>query len=476
MRIRAASARPAAVAVPARSTLLLAGVAVLALALRAPLLAGGQVDYDEGVYWESLRALSAHHPLFTSVYSSQPPGFLLLLMPGHLALGSTIAGERLTVLVLAMAGIGAVYRTASLLAGGPAAGVAAAAVLAADPLFLRQSVTLQADGPCVALALVALALAADARRREPGRARDLLAGAAGAVLATAVLTKPLSLAAGPPVAVLLVTGRARTDVRALAAAAAGGLAATAALLLPFAGAWPELWRQVVGLHLGARSLPVGGLDDATRWRELPVALLGLAGLAAAARRAPALALAGAAWAIPAVLLLAWQHPLWPHHVVAATAPLALLAGGLATLRRPWPAPPRWAAAGAALLALAVLAASAASARAVAGVQRPESDAGSLAAALRAATGPGDLVVTDDQFAAAQAGRDTPPELVDTSFVRVTSGDLPPGQAIALAARPDVRAVLLTTGRLAALPGFETWAAGSFPHARDLGGGRTLYWR
>src|SRR5262245_45817250 len=120
--------------VPDRGTRLpligLAAAFALALVLRAPMLAGGQIDYDEGVYWQSLRALAAGSPLFTSVYSSQPPAFLLLLLPAHLALGGSIAGDRLTVLVVALAGVAAAGRTAWLLAGGRA-GVLAAALLAA---------------------------------------------------------------------------------------------------------------------------------------------------------------------------------------------------------------------------------------------------------------------------------------------------------------------------------------------------------
>src|SRR5215831_17974732 len=156
-------------------------IVLIALAVRLLLLAGGQNDYDEGVYWQSLRALAAGHPLFTSVYSSQPPGFLVLLLPGHLALGGALGGDRLTVLVLALAGIAAAGRTAGLLAGRWA-GLLAAALLAADPLYFRQSVALQAEGPAVALALVALAAAAEARHRGGRRALSL-AGAAGAALA-----------------------------------------------------------------------------------------------------------------------------------------------------------------------------------------------------------------------------------------------------------------------------------------------------
>src|SRR5690348_107039 len=112
-----------------------------AVLVRAPLLAGGQIDYDEGVYWQSLRAIAAGHALFASVYSSQPPAFLLLLLPGHLASGGALLADRITVLALSLAGIAAAGRTAGLLAGRWA-GLLAAALLAADPLFLRQSVTL----------------------------------------------------------------------------------------------------------------------------------------------------------------------------------------------------------------------------------------------------------------------------------------------------------------------------------------------
>jgi len=108
-------------------------------------------------------------------------------------------------------------------------------------------------------------------------------------------------------------------------------------------------------------------------------------------------------------------------------------------------------------------------------QAPAVDA-PVVAALRARTARGDLVITDDQFAVAQAGRDVPPELVDTSFVRVQSGDLTVAAVEAAADRPDVTAVLLASGRLALLPGFRAWAGERFPEVIDLGGGRTLYLR
>jgi 4-amino-4-deoxy-L-arabinose transferase-like glycosyltransferase len=447
----------------------IAAVLVVAAAVRLVLLAGGQIDYDEGVYWESLRALAAGHPLFTSAYSSQPPAFLLLLVPGHLALGGSIAADRLTVLALAVVGVAAAGRAAWLL-GGPWAGVLAAALLAADPLYLRQSVTLQADGPAVALALAGLALAAEARGRRD-RPALVLAGACGAVLAVAVLCKLLAVAAVPAAAVVLVAPPAgrRRSIGLLGAAVAGGVLASALALLPFAGAWPELWRQVVGLHLGARSLAAGGLDHDTVARGLPLAVVGAAGALVGVWRAPLLAAAGSAWAAAAALLLAVQHPLWPHHAVVLVPAFALLGGALAEALAVRPLRPAVAVAA----AVVALAAAPVSAGVVRGQQAPPGPAPS---ALRAGTAPGDLVVTDDQYAAALADRDVPPELVDTSFVRVTSGDLTAAEVEAIAERSNARGVLFASGRLALLPGFREWTAARYPRVVDLGEGRTLYLR
>jgi hypothetical protein len=98
------------------------------------------------------------------------------------------------------------------------------------------------------------------------------------------------------------------------------------------------------------------------------------------------------------------------------------------------------------------------------------------AALRASTAPGDLVISDDQFATALAGRSTPPELVDTSLVRVKSGDLTVDELMVIAERWHVRAVLLRTDRLAAVPGLQAWLEQHFPKSMHLGTGRTLYLR
>jgi hypothetical protein len=59
-----------------------AGVACLGFVVAEAFLLNVRVrDFDEGVYWQSLRALARAEPLFSSVFASQPPGFFDLLLP-----------------------------------------------------------------------------------------------------------------------------------------------------------------------------------------------------------------------------------------------------------------------------------------------------------------------------------------------------------------------------------------------------------
>jgi hypothetical protein len=48
-------------------------ILVVLVATHLPHLSAGPLDYDEGIYWLSLRSMREGHPLFTSIYSSQPP-------------------------------------------------------------------------------------------------------------------------------------------------------------------------------------------------------------------------------------------------------------------------------------------------------------------------------------------------------------------------------------------------------------------
>ena len=95
-------------------------------------------------------------------------------------------------------------------------------------------------------------------------------------------------------------------------------------------------------------------------------------------------------------------------------------------------------------------------------------------ALREHTLPTDLIVTDDQGLADQAGRDTPPNLVDTSATRIASGYLTASTIEMDIVDYHVRAVLFATGRLDRLPGFRRWVEAHFPKEIYFGKGYALY--
>ena len=456
---------------PDTATLLVLAIVLASVAVRLPLLGGPQIDYDEGVYWESLRSMASGHPLYSAVYSSQPPGFLPL-MAGFFGLGHSLVAARAGVLVFFAVAVLATYVVARSIAG-ERAGVAAAALLAVDPLMLRQSVTLQADGPAVAMGMVALACAYASARATTRRAA-LLAVAAGAALALAVLVKLLAVAVVVPVVLVLLLQRGR--LARLAWTAAGAAMAAAVVLLPFADRLHLVWSQSVGSHLTARSLHEGGLTGDMAHAlafESPFYAAALAGIVVLLWRAPRTGAVVLAWGAAIATLALTQKPLWPHHLLIASPMVALAAAAPAGV--PWRrVSPRAVTAIAASGVVALSAAGMATGlRAIDHAFTADTHADAVAV-LRQAARPHALVVTDDQFAAAAADLDTPPELVDTSYVRLDSSGVTAADVERIIDRDGVRVVYIGTERLVHLAGLRDWVRSHFPRAIEVSTGGTVY--
>jgi hypothetical protein len=102
----------------------------------------------------------------------------------------------------------------------------------------------------------------------------------------------------------------------------------------------------------------------------------------------------------------------------------------------------------------------------------------VATDLRLATTPNQMVVTDAQFVAGLANRSTPPALVDTSAVRITSKFLTLSQLENATSQPDVHAVLFFTGRfyLPNIAEYHSWVAQHFHLLHNYGAGRELWVR
>jgi 4-amino-4-deoxy-L-arabinose transferase-like glycosyltransferase len=455
-------------------------------------------EYDEGVYWQSLRAMAHGQLLYSSVFGSQPPGFLLGVSPGYLLLGQSIVAGRLVIAVYALAGIVAIYVIGRAL-GGRWVGVLAAGLLALNPRYLQEATTLQAEIPSLTLSLVGIALVAVVMRRTFSRPlRLLLIAGAGAALGVAVMMKLLAVVALVP-AVLLIAMPLIMEMRERRAERqtfisatrdvglllGGLLLACVITLIPFLPQWGALYEQVIGFHLVARGTSGSGplanlllLPDIT-W------IVAALGLAVALWRRMWVALPLLAWLLAGVLVLVVQRPLFDPHVLILAPPLAILGALGAAVALDW-ARSNWnnrakesllvagtlVALGATLLVGLWLDARQIRAdNAYDGGRRAQ-----MVQALRDHATPSGIVVTDDQYVAALAGRDTPPELVDTSLVRIGTSSLTTDEVERIIQRDDVRVVLFATDRLDRLPGLRAWVETNFQPVRSFGAGETLYVR
>jgi 4-amino-4-deoxy-L-arabinose transferase-like glycosyltransferase len=456
-------------AAPTAACLVIAGAAlVFTRAL------GTRTNYDEGVYLASLDALRRGQELGSQVYTSQPPVFYWVLRLLAAPFGSSVEGIRLGFAVLALVGVAAAIALGWRLFGA-AAGVVAGALVAIGPPYPSVAPTVAADVPAVALGLVSLALLAFALRG--GSPRPWGAGA-GAVLALAVLTKLLATPFIVPFLALALAARAGR--RVLPSAAVGAAVVVLVVVITNAGSLDDIWSAVIGDHTGAAEL--GSYAENARWiRDLleprtPIAWLVPAGFVAflvsrSARRTWPL------WTfVPAAaLFLLLVRPLADHHLLLLTVAYAISAGpslalGIADLRL---RALRLAAAG--LVALFVIAGLYQEQRRLHRNDVPQpAEITWAAAAVRAATAPGDVVVSDQPIVPFLAHRAQPGPLVDTSNTRVTGGGLTGAEVIEVIDRAEPSAVVVAR-MLRTLPDVTARLEELYPR-RVRCGEATLYLR
>ncbi|HEY7125213.1 MAG TPA: glycosyltransferase family 39 protein [Ktedonobacterales bacterium] len=493
---------------------LVGGIVTLAVLLRLWHLSALTDNYDEGVYWASLRALHAGDSLFTPVFSSQPPFFLLSMVPLVDVLGPTLVAGRLSIVLFSLLGILAMYALGRRL-GGRWVGFGAALLLAVDHLYLIQSQTIQAEAPSTALMIVAVTAASFADR-APWQA-SLLSGVATTL---AILTKLFAVVAIVPILLLFLGQMIQMSkrkqapwlhwgLRVIGCYLLGFLATGALLLLPHLGHLQQLYAQVIAFHLdAARAFPSSLSENFSliihTQAEYPLLVIALAGVVIGLLRKQWNMLIAVSWVLAALVVLLQQAPLFDHHLVLLVPGLALTASlGLAPrdnamqtsveyLEYPHFRLPTFLRifspsmsaksvlilrVGLPILLLCGVVAFALHTNLRYPLGIPAAQVATLTAAandLKTLTTPDQLVIADDQYVADMAERSVPPELVDTSFVRIQTGYLTTAQVIALAEQPQVGAILFYTGRFDQLSGFRAWVEGHFHLAREYGDGRALY--
>lgn len=510
--------------------LLLAAVLMRLSALGAPF---DRDSYDEGVYWQSLRAMQAGGVLYRTIFYSQPPAFLLTAFPIYSLSGATLTSARLAIALLSLLAFPGTYLLGKALAGR-AGGLAALLLLVVNPFFLAESQIIQAEASSVAFTLLAVGCGLQWWRHPEGWRGSCWAALAGAALVVSIFCKLLCLATLAPLLCLALArawrvwrawpeGGGRRGLWPILAGIGGALLTALLLLLPFIGSFADFWQSVVTFHQVAGAAVPGTLDANLIRLEpalfSPLTLVAIYGTLVALLRRDWLVVPLLAWLLVTLFLLATFHPLFPHHIIALEPPLIALAvlgvAGGASYRPAFHrlsqlgfTPDRvapWIGRVAALLIVCTSLLSlgqdiqyyrATSSIAVgdavlspwAGLQfltaRGSSGGGNpwqselrVASDLRSAITREQWVVTDAQFIAGLADRDTPPALVDTSTIRIDTRYVTLSEIEQIAGQPRVHAILFYTDRLYwELPSFVPWVAGHFHLLHVYGPARELWVR
>ena len=303
----------------------LGGVLLLAALLFSRGLDTGP-NYDEGVYLASDDALDRGESLGEDVFSSQPPGFYLLLRFATALPGESVDADRALFLAVAIGGVAGAWALGRALTGA-AGGLLAAAALLAAPAYGTESFRVAADSPAVAIALVGLGVLAWSLRWSS----TALAVCAGCAIAASVSVKLFAVTALVPAVGLLVAFR--PPRRVVVGFLLGGAAVTLAFLVAYAGTIGALYDDAVAFHTGARAFE-GGLGEnadrvATFFHPRTVfTVFVIAGAAAWLVRGarPRLLVPVWLWALASAAFLVWHRPLLDHHFVLLSAACAVAAG------------------------------------------------------------------------------------------------------------------------------------------------------
>jgi 4-amino-4-deoxy-L-arabinose transferase-like glycosyltransferase len=454
--------------------------------------------YDEGVYWQSLRAMAAGHALYQQIFYSQPPFFLLSIFPTYMLAGQTLWAARLGIALLSLLGLPAAFLLGRAL-GSHIGAVVALALLVADPFYLAQSQIIQAEISCTALSLLAVGLAYVWWEHPQGIAGLCYATCAGVALSLSILSKLFGVATLVPLGMLFLAHLWRIlqqpretrvhSARSLIAGLAAFVVVSAAFVLPFIGSQHQMVQSVITFHTDAarqfKDTISQNLSSMLHLLTSITAFAGLFGTIVALVRRDWRVLPLIAWLLATLYLLLEQAPLFHHHLVVLIAPLLCLAiMGIGPITHSKKVSTILGNGATAITVCVLLLAAMQNWQSE---QRYFSDQrqqaigymhldGQVVQDLQANTTPGQLIVADAQFLVGLADRSTPAALVDTSTVRITTDYVTIPQLISEASQPNVQSVLFYTGRLnrQSISDFHTWVTHHFLLIKHYPSGAELW--
>jgi Dolichyl-phosphate-mannose-protein mannosyltransferase len=415
-------------------------LAVAAIVIRLPaFFVDRSLVFDDGVFASSALAMRAGEVPFRDIFSSQGPVFPPLLWVADLVGFRTMDAPRVLSVAAGVLLTVSVYACARRLTTRANALLAAGLVTTSGSV-LWVTVPVNADGPSLALSVLAVAFALR-YRDDPRVVNALWVGlAAGAAVSIKALSVPAVVIAG---LIVLLSHRRFRDA-AVAAGVAVAVYVVAALPFGIGRVWDQSYvyhqdSHRANTHTGA----ISKIFDTVWDRDLLVMIaLVLAGIAFLVRfvvrrragqpgdHALVVVVTGLVlWSLLVVALLVWEPAMWRAHIAHLIPPLALLA---ALRPAPW-----------SVLAIAGLVAAAFFVSNNRSILWPDGYTGHDAALVHHLERfPSDaLFISDDPGWVWRSGHRPPGAFADTSFQRIDQGQITKRSLVTAAATDDVCGVI-----------------------------------
>jgi len=289
-----------------------------------------ELDADEGVNLMKSLLVNQGAELYTDVWSDQPPLLTYLIAVLFQIVGVNLTVVRLMILLFSCALFWAAVQYLRTFWGSPHA-IAGGLVLILLPSYMRLSVSIMIGLPAIALAL--LSFLAISYWHKDGRKLWLVLS--GLALALSVMTKLFTGLLAP----LFIAGLIAQEWRGFRKTGSwsnflipgglwtGGFGITA-LLIGLISIYPDGPSQLTVTHWAAQSTEFNDSTTIAGYlsESLPAIFLAVIGSVYVIQQGRLTGLYLMGWALAGFLLLSQVSPVWYHHQLLVTIPVAILAG------------------------------------------------------------------------------------------------------------------------------------------------------
>lgn len=297
-----------------------------------------EISTDEGINLEKALLVGRDYPLYTEVWSDQPPLFTFFLAAAIKFVGVRVETLRLLITMISSALLFAAYEYLRAISGTKTA-VIGVILIALLPTYLILSVSIMIGLTSISFAVISLMFLTFWHRKRKYSFILLSALFLGLSISIKLITGLLApiFILGLAISELMREDRSDRWIQTLLPALIwGGIFTVVTLLIGLVLVGIDNIPQLITNHLGASSTDIFQSDGEFKLSShlgpsYPYLFLALlSGFYAIARKKWVL-LYPFAWMVTAFVLLAFHSPVWYHHVILITIPAAILAAEIVVI-------------------------------------------------------------------------------------------------------------------------------------------------